>query len=241
VPGAARTDPVTVVVVDDNAIFRQAICRILSRDGRVTVVGVADSGAQGLAYAKERLPAVLLVDLRMPSMRGAELTAEVKQAVPAVEVVVLTVSDDQEDLLEALRAGARGYVLKSAAQSETVPAILAAAHGESWLSPKMAGMLIDEFTRLPSTVVRTALKDQAYLTPREQSLLSRLAQGMTNREIAQAMNIAETTVKTHLKNILEKLHARNRLEAAAIALRLGLTEFPEPERRKARHRVPVDR
>ena len=239
-PSAARTDPVTVVVVDDNAIFRQAICRILSRDGRVKVVGVADGGAQGLAYAKERLPAVLLVDLRMPGMRGAELTAEVKQAVPAVEVVVLTVSEDQEDLLEALRAGARGYVLKSAAQSETVPAVVAAAHGESWLSPKMAGMLIDEFTRLPSTVVRTALKDEAYLTPREQSLLSRLAQGMTNREIAQAMNIAETTVKTHLKNILEKLHARNRLEAAAIALRLGLTEFPGVETRKAQRRVAVD-
>jgi DNA-binding NarL/FixJ family response regulator len=238
VPGAARTDPVTVVVVDDNAIFRQAICRILDRDGRVKVIGVADSGALGIAYARERLPDVVLVVLRMPGMRGAELAAEVKQTVPAVEVVVLTVSEEQEDLLEALRAGARGYVLKSAAQSETVPAVVAAAHGESWLSPKMAGLLIDEFTRLPSTVVRNALRDQAYLTPREQSLLSRLAQGMTNREIAHAMNIAETTVKTHLKNILEKLHARNRLEAAAIALRLGLTEFPDADSRRGR--VTVD-
>ncbi len=228
-PDAARTDPVTVVVVDDNAIFRQAICRILSRDGRVKVVGVADSAALGLAYAKERLPDVMLVDLRMPGMRGSELTAEVKQTVPAVEIVVLTVSDDQEDLLEALRAGARGYVVKSAAQPETIPAVLATARGESWLSPKIAGMLIDEFTRLPSSVVRNALRDQAYLTPREQSLLSRLAQGMTNREIARAMNIAETTVKTHLKNILEKLHARNRLEAASIALRLGLTQFPDQD------------
>src|SRR5207249_2003746 len=148
VPGAARTDPVTVVVVDDNAIFRQAICRILDRDGRVKVIGVADSGPLGIAYARERLPDVVLVDLRMPGMRGAELTAEVKQTVPEVEVVVLTVSEEQEDLLEALRAGARGYVLKSAAQSETVPAVVAAAHGESWLSPKMAGLLIDEFTRL---------------------------------------------------------------------------------------------
>ena len=232
--GTTRTDPVTVVVVDDNAIFRQAICRILSKDSRVKVIGVADSGTLGLSYAKDRLPDVMLIDLRMPGMRGAELTAEVKQTVPAIEVVVLTVSEDQEDLLEALRAGARGYVLKSAAQPETIPAVLAAAHGESWLSPKIAGMLIDEFTRLPSSVVRNALRDQAYLTPREQSLLSRLAQGMTNREIGQAMNIAETTVKTHLKNILEKLHARNRLEAAAIALRLGLTEFPEQEPQRPR-------
>jgi DNA-binding NarL/FixJ family response regulator len=229
VPGTARTEPIRVVVVDDNAIFRQAICRILTKDRRIEVVGVADRGPTGLAYAKERLPDVMLIDLRMPGMRGTELTAELKQTVPAVEVVVLTVSEDQEDLLEALRAGARAYLLKSAAQSETIPAVLAAAHGESWLSPKMAGMLIDEFTRLPSSVVRKALADQAYLTPREQSLLSRLAQGMTNREIAQAMNIAETTVKTHLKNILEKLHARNRLEAAAIALRLGLTEFPDKD------------
>jgi DNA-binding NarL/FixJ family response regulator len=232
VPGATRTDPVTVVVVDDNAIFRQAICRILSKDGRIKVIGVADSGALGLIYAKDRLPEVMLIDLRMPGLRGAELAAEIKQTLPAIEVVALTVSEDQEDLLEALRAGARGYVLKSVAQSEAVPAVLAAARGESWLSPKIAGTLIDEFTRLPSSVVRNALRDQAYLTPREQSLLSRLAQGMTNREIAQAMNIAETTVKTHLKNILEKLHARNRLEAAAIALRLGMTEFPEEDARR---------
>jgi DNA-binding NarL/FixJ family response regulator len=144
--------------------------------------------------------------------------------VPAIEVIALTVSEDQEDVLEALRAGARGYVVKSAAQGEIIPAILAAARGESWLSPRIAGKLIDEFTRLPSTVVREALKEQAYLTPREQSVLSRLAEGMTNREIADALNIAETTVKTHLQNILEKLHVRNRLEAAAVAFKLGLAQ-----------------
>jgi DNA-binding NarL/FixJ family response regulator len=228
VQSATQPEPVTVVVIEDHPIFRQAVCRILSRDQRIAVIGVAESGELGISYAKTRLPAVVLVDLRMPRIRGAEVTRAIKEFVPAIEVIALTVSEDQEDVLEALRAGARGYVVKEVAQSEIVPAILAASRGESWLSPRIAGTLIDEFTRLPSTVVREALKEQAYLTPREQSVLSRLAQGMTNREIAEALSIAETTVKTHLKNILEKLHVRNRLEAAAVALKLGLAKASVP-------------
>jgi DNA-binding NarL/FixJ family response regulator len=144
-------------------------------------------------------------------------------SVPGVKVIALTVSEEQEDLLEALRAGARGYVVKSAAHTEVVGAILAVARGESWLSPRIAGKLIDEYARLPSTLVRETLADQPKLTTRERSVLARLAQGMTNREIANVLDIRETTVKTHVKNLLEKLHARNRLEAAAIALRFGLT------------------
>jgi DNA-binding NarL/FixJ family response regulator len=226
VPDTAQPqpEPVTVVVIEDHAAFRQAICRMLRKDSRVAVVGVAENGETGIAYAKDRLPAVVLTDLRMPDIRGAEVTRAIKESVPAIEIIALTVSEDQEDVLEALRAGARGYVVKAVAQPEIVPAILAASRGESWLSPRIAGKLIDEFTRLPSTVVRHALKEEAYLTPREQSVLSWLAQGMTNREIADTLNIGETTVKTHLKNILEKLHVRNRLEAAVFALNLALTE-----------------
>jgi two-component system, NarL family, nitrate/nitrite response regulator NarL len=218
----AESDAVTVLVVEDHALFRQAVCRILSKEPRINVVGVAESGEQGVSYAKERLPQIVLTDVRMPGLKGPDVTRAIKEALPGTEVVALTVSEEQEDLLEILRAGARGYVVKAVAQSEVVPAVLAAARGESWLSPKIAGKLIAEFTQLPSTAVRTALREHAYLTPREQSVLAHLAQGMTNREIAGRLDIAETTVKTHLRNILEKLHARNRLEAAAMALKLGL-------------------
>jgi len=220
---AVQPDPVTVVVVEDHALFRQAICRILSKDRRIKVIGVADSGDLGVSYAKERLPDVVLTDLRMRGLRGVELTKIVVSSLPEVRVIALTVSEEQEDLLEALRVGARGYVVKSVAQAEIVNAILAVARGESWLSPRIAGKLIDEYARLPSTVVRESLAEQPDLTARERSVLARLAQGMTNREIAQALDIGETTVKTHVKNLLEKLQARNRLEAAAVAFRFGLT------------------
>lgn len=222
-----QSEPVTVVIVEDHALFRQAVCRILSMEPRISVIGVADCGESGVAYARDRQPQVVVTDVRMPGMRGAEVTRAIKAEAPEIEVIGLSVSEGQEDLLDLLRAGARGYVVKSVAQTELTPAILAVSTGDAWLSPKIAGKLIAEFTRLPSSIVREALKDHASLTPREQSVLSRLSQGMTNREIAEALGIGESTVKTHLRNILEKLHARNRLEAATLALKLGLVASPE--------------
>jgi two-component system, NarL family, nitrate/nitrite response regulator NarL len=215
-------EPVTVVLIDDHAMFRQAVCRLISKDPRVKVVAVAEGGEAGVEYARELCPAVVVTDLRMPGMRGAEVTRAITTSMPGVEVLALSVSEDQDDLLETLRAGARGYVLKSAVQEEVVPAILAARRGESWLSPKIAGQLIAEFRSRPRVVSEEVLQAETHLTRREQAVLVRLAQGMTNREIAVALGIAETTVKTHLRHVLEKLHVRNRLEAASIALRFGL-------------------
>lgn len=214
--------PVTVVLIDDHAMFRQALCQLISKDGRVKVVAVAESGTAGVEYASGLCPAVVVTDLRMPGMRGVEVTRAITTSMPGVEVLALSVSEDQDDLLDALRAGARGYVLKSSVQDEIVPAILAAGRGESWLSPKIAGQLIAEFRSRPRVVTEEALTAEAHLTRREQAVLFRLAQGMTNREIGVALGIAETTVKTHLRHVLEKLHVRNRLEAASIALRFGL-------------------
>lgn len=216
-----------VVLIDDHAMFRQAVCQLISKDRRVRVVAVAEGGAAGVEYARELSPAVVVTDLRMPGMRGAEVTRAITTSVPGVEVLALSVSEEQDDLLEALRAGARGYVLKSSVQQEIVPAILAAARGESWLSPRIAGRLIAEFRSRPRAVTEEVLKAETHLTRREQAVLVRLAQGMTNREIAIALGIAETTVKTHLRHVLEKLHVRNRLEAASIALRFGLLSAEE--------------
>lgn len=221
---AAAGEPVTVVLIDDHAMFRQALCRLLSAEPRVRVVGVAEGGEEGIACARQHQPAVVVTDLRMPGMRGVEVTRTLDEVLPDVVVLALTVSEEHEDVLEALRAGARGYVVKSSAQEEVVPAILATARGEAWLSPKVAGRLVDEFKHLPAVALEETLKEETHLTPREQMVLARLAQGMTNREIAAALGIAETTVKTHLQHILDKLHARNRLEAASFALKLGLVD-----------------
>jgi two-component system nitrate/nitrite response regulator NarL len=227
---AAATESVPVVLIDDHAMFRQALCRLLATDPRVKVVGVSESGEEGIACARELHPRVVVTDLRMPGMRGVEVTRALDEQMPEVSVLTLTVSEEHEDVLEALRAGARGYVVKSSAQEEIVAAILATARGEAWLSPKVAGRLVDEFKHLPAVTLEETLKEETHLTPREQMVLARLAQGMTNREIAAALAIAETTVKTHLQHILDKLHARNRLEAASFALKLGLVDRQAPER-----------
>jgi DNA-binding NarL/FixJ family response regulator len=223
VPAADR---VTVVVIDDNAIFRRAVQAILNRYARVELVGMASDSETGVYLVGKTMPDVALVDVRMPEVDGTQCTRLLKERYPGVQTIALTVSDDQEDLLEMLRAGARGYVLKTSSPEELVAAILAASRGESWLSPRMASQLIAEFTRLPPAQIRGGLsKDEMRLTPREQAVLRHLALGKTNREISQSLQIAETTVKTHLKNILEKLHVRNRLEAALLALR---GDFDEP-------------
>lgn len=216
-------EPVTAVLIDDHAMFRQALCRLLSRDGRVRVVAVAENGQKGLDYVRDQQPAVVVTDLRMPGMPGVEVARRVKQESPDAAVLVLTVCEEQDDVLDALRAGARGYILKSAVHEEAVSAILAAGRGESWLSPKVAGQLIDKVLHVPVLDIQNLLRKDPQLTPRERVVLAHLAEGMTNRQIADSLHIAETTVKTHLQHILAKLDARNRLQAAAFAMQLKMT------------------
>lgn len=217
-----------VVLVDDHHVYLRAIESALRRSGEVDVVGVATTGEAAVGIVGRMLPDVVLVDLRLPGMSGQETTRAIKSQYPGVEVVALTVSDDQEDLLETLRSGARGYVLKNSQPAQVLEAIHAAVRGEAWLSPKMAAQLIREFTRLLPAQVQRRLGPEVYLTTREQGVLRQLALGKTNRQISESLKIAETTVKTHLKNILEKLHARNRLEAALMALNMPWPEESPP-------------
>jgi DNA-binding NarL/FixJ family response regulator len=223
----AVNDRVRVAVIDDSSMFRRALHASLSRRHEIEVVGLADNCEAGMYLIEKAVPDVALVDLRMPEEDGKEFTRRLKGRYPGIEAIALTVSDSEEDLLDMLRAGARGYVLKTASPGEIVQAILAATRGESWLSPKMASQLIAEFTRLPALQLQQGLKDDVRLTPREQAILRHLALGKTNREIGMSLGIAETTVKTHLKNILEKLHVRSRLEAALLALQGGLDDESE--------------
>jgi DNA-binding NarL/FixJ family response regulator len=215
--------PVGLIVVDDSLAFRRAISVALSRDPRVRLLGVAEDGRGALELLAECEPDVALVDLRMPGIAGADLIRTMAARFPGVRAVALTVSEGEEDLSGALRAGARGYVLKSAGREDVVRAALAAARGESWLSGPMAAKLIDTYSALPAIRLRDAVQDPL-LSPRERSVLSYMAAGMKNRDIAAALGVAETTVKTHVKTILAKLGAASRSEAAAIAWRSGLAE-----------------
>ncbi len=218
----SHPEPVTAVLIDDHAMFRQALCRLLARDGRVRVVGVAENGQKGLDCVRDQHPAVVVTDLRMPGMQGVEVTRRVREESPGAAVLVLTVCDDHGDVLDALRAGARGYILKSAVHQEVVGAILAAGRRESWLSPKVAAPLIDELVHMRLPDLQNLLSKDQQLTPRERAVLAHLADGMTNRQIAESLGIAETTVKTHLQHILSKLDVHNRLQAAAFAMQLKM-------------------
>jgi len=221
--------PVGVIVIDDSLAFRRAISVALSRDPRVRLLGIAEDGRRALELLGECRPEVALVDLRMPGIRGADLIRTMAARFPDTHAVALTVSESEEDLSGALRAGARGYVLKSAGREDVVRAALAAARGESWLSGPMAAKLVDSYTALPAIRIRDAVRDPL-LSPRERSVLSYMAVGMKNRDIAAALRVAETTVKTHVKSILAKLGAASRSEAAAIAWRTGLADSEDRRR-----------
>jgi DNA-binding NarL/FixJ family response regulator len=222
---APRSPPVTVIVVDDSRVFREAICFALGRRSDVRVLGSACDADNALYLIRGHQPQVAIVDVRMPGSGGIELTRRIRAEQPAVRVIALTVSHDEQDLSDMLRAGAAGYVLKRAAPDELPRAIRTAIDGEAWLTPEMTSKLISSYLASASTAVRESLDDDGLnLTPRERVVLAAVAHGRTNRQIADTLYIAETTVKTHLKSIFAKLDVTNRSEAAAVAWRLSLAD-----------------
>jgi DNA-binding NarL/FixJ family response regulator len=230
VPQVAACNDVRVIVVDDSRVFLEAICFALRRSPGIKVVGAAHDAETARYLIRQHLPQLAVVDIRMPTTSGIELTREIRAAHPEVRVIALTVSHDEEDLSDVLRAGACGYVLKPVAGDELPKAILAAVNGESWLTPRMTTKLIASYLRSGSMVVRETLdEDVPALTPRERGVLSSIAQGRTNKQIAADLYIAETTVKTHLKSIFAKLEVRNRAEATAAAWRLSLVDATSSE------------
>jgi len=218
---------IRTVAVDDSAVFRRTIAHLLEREPRISLVGIAERAHAALELVRRHRPQVAVVDQRMPGLSGADLTRRLRSDFPAVAVVALTVSEDESDLAEVLRAGARGYVLKSSAAEEIAPAVIAAARGESWLSPKIAAKLIDSYAALPSTAISDTVKGVGELTERELTVLSHLAQGMTNRQIARALGVSEATVKSHVGRLMSKLGVANRAEATAVAWRYSLAQVPD--------------
>jgi len=216
-------DTVKVLVVDDHTLFRRGIAAVLANQESLEVVGEAVDGLEAIEKAKEITPDVVLMDLNMPRCSGLEAIQALQTEMPQVNVLVLTVSDKEADLFAAVKFGARGYILKNTEPEELIHAIFQIAQGGVIVSPLMATKLLTEFKDLSAGVEREPIPGtDTDLSPREGEVLQLVAQGAPNKKIADSLFISENTVKTHLRNIMEKLHLANRSQAAAYAVRRGL-------------------
>jgi DNA-binding NarL/FixJ family response regulator len=213
------TDSITVLLVDDQALFREGLRTLLSVQSGIEVVGEAANGEEAVRAVEKLRPAVVLMDLQMPVLDGVAATKHIHSARPECKVIVLTTFDDDEYVFEGLRAGAVGYLLKDVGSERLVEAIKLAARGESFLQPSVAYKVISEFARLTRKTDRQLIEP---LSTRELEILALVANGASNKEIGAALFIAEGTVKNHLTNILGKLGARDRTQAALKARELGL-------------------
>jgi DNA-binding NarL/FixJ family response regulator len=208
--------PTRVLVADDHQLMREGTAALLAADARLEVVGLARDGREALALTAKRSPDVVLLDLNMPVLGGLEACAQLRRDHPETAVLVLTVSEEEPDLYAALRVGASGYLVKDMPPSELVEAVLAVARGEPRIAAAMAGRMLAELGgRSPDTPDDPL----GALSEREREVLTLLAEGLRNREIAERLVISEATVKTHVRHVLEKLRFRNRAEAAAFAAR----------------------
>ena len=223
-PAGAGTEPIRVMVVDDQELFRRGLTMLLAVEPGLEVVGEAGDGAEGVTLAESAAPDVILLDVRMPKKSGIEACLAIKESVPSAKIIMLTVSDEEADLYEAVKSGASGYLLKDSSIEEVAQAIRVVADGQSLISPSMAIKLIDEFKQMsrPERETGPALR----LTERELDVLRLVAQGHSNKEIAARLFISENTVKNHVRNMLEKLQLHSRMEAVMYAVRENLLELP---------------
>lgn len=213
------------MIVDDHALFRRGLQLVLGVETDLEIVGEASDGVEAVDSAAALLPDVVLMDVRMPGLGGIDATRRIRNAQPNVKIVMLTVSEDEEDLFAAIRAGASGYLLKELSIEEVAGTVRAVARGQAVVSPTMAAKLLNEFNVLSRRVAEQH-GDAPRLTERELEVLRLVAKGMSNKEIAAELVIAENTVKNHVRNILEKLELRTRTEAAMFAVREKLIDTP---------------
>src|SRR5881392_2621677 len=203
-------EPIRVLIADDHALFRRGLNMVLESEEGIEVVAEAEDGQDAIAKAEEFAPDVVLMDVRMPRVSGIEATRTIRDVIPTAKILMLTVSDEEEDLYEAIKAGANGYLLKEISIEEVADAIRAGVQGQSLISPSMAS-----------------------------EVLKLVAQGMSNREIAEDLYISENTVKNHVRNILEKLHLHSRMEAVVYAVREKLLDLDEAVGGEQRRRDPA--
>ncbi len=216
---------IRVLLADDQALFREGLRTLLSLQPGLEVIGEAANGEEAVRLAEALHPDVVLMDLQMPLLDGVAATRQLRAALPACRVIVLTTFDDDDYVFEGLRAGAAGYLLKDTPSARLADAIRAAARGESFLEPSVAAKVVAEFTRLSAVSASVPPAAQPLAEPlsdRELEVVRLVAQGASNKEIAAALFLAEGTVKNHLTNILGKLGVADRTQAALKAKELGL-------------------
>lgn len=220
------SEPIRVLLVDDQPLFRRAIASLLDQQPDLSVVGQADDGRTGLAMARELVPDVVLMDVEMPVMDGVEAARRVLESVPGTKVVLLTISEDDDFLIPAVRAGVHGYLLKDMHPDELFDTIRAVQRGENPVAPRLVGRLLAEVrggtvtaaTQAPAT----SEPDVSALSQRELEIMRLVADGLSNRQIGRRLTITEGTVKNHVHNALHKLGMDNRIQAAAYIVRMGL-------------------
>jgi len=213
--------PTRVLLADDHALFREGLAGIINNQPDMQVVGEANDGLEAFVKAQELKPDLILMDVQMPGMDGIEAVRQIKHVLPDAIIVMLTVRGDDDMLFEALKHGAQGYLLKEIRSQALLEMLRGALRGEAAISPNLAGRVLSEFRRL-SKGEAPEKDDDSGLTEREQQVLVQAANGATDKEIAAALNISLNTVKTHIRNILAKLHVRTRREAAKAAKAKGL-------------------
>ena len=217
------TDKIRVLVADDHALFRRALAAVFADEKDVELVGEASDGEEAIRMAAELVPDVVLMDVRMPKVLGIDAARQIKAEQPSTKIVMLTVSDEEDDLFEAIKAGASGYLLKEVDPSEIADALRQIHEGHSLLSPAVASKLVSEFAAISKRSDERATRPT--LTDRELEVLRLAADGLTNRQIGRRLQISENTVKNHIRNILEKLHLHSRMEAVLYAVREELIDL----------------
>jgi two-component system NarL family response regulator len=221
--------PIKLLVVDDHNLFRQGLIRILQDNAQLVVVGQAGNGQEAITQVERLDPDVVLMDLNMPVLSGPDAVRVLHERFPTIPVIMLTVSERDEDLFDAVRAGAHGYLLKNVGMDELTDAIQRVHAGEAIVAPSMAVRLLEEFRTLaeqaPAEMPQAQLEG---LSERETDVLRLVAQGLSNKEIADVLSLSEHTVKSHLQSILDKLQLRSRAHAAAYAVQAGLVRDVQP-------------
>jgi two-component system nitrate/nitrite response regulator NarL len=243
--GTGRSDPIRILLVDDQPLFRRAIATLIEEQPEFDVVGEAADGQEAIEKAHALAPDLIVMDVEMPVMNGVEAVRILRDQLPAIKIVVLTVSESEDYLLDAIRFGAHGYLLKDLRPDQLYELLRAVMRDESPLSPAIAGRLLQEVRRLgrgeeramasptagarpgPSEAKPAGLDLRSILTRRELETLQFVADGLSNKEIGTRLSITEGTVKNHVHNALEKLQLENRIQATAYVIRDGLAHRPE--------------
>jgi two-component system nitrate/nitrite response regulator NarL len=208
---------IRVLLVDDHALFRSGVKALLQREEDIEVAGEAGNALEGIEKAKALRPDVVLMDISMPGIKGTKAIQALLEAVPSVNLLMLTVSENESDLFDAVKAGAKGYILKNIEPDDLIRSIKRVAAGEAVVSGTLTGKIMDEFRNL----IIQKEEHKEVLTPREKEVLLLLAEGKSNKDIAQELSLSESTVKIHIQHVLKKLNLKGRVQAAIYAMERG--------------------